>query len=178
MNDAIMIQTALREGFSEVALMDVKDIVIDPIFRPFCAENICGHYGSNYTCPPDCGTVEEMKARLTAYERALVFQTKWPITDYSDAQAIGEAKGFHNSAMLKMIAELKREGHDGLMCGASCCTLCEKCALQEKKPCRFPEQKWSCLSAYCIFVRKLAESCGMEYSCADGSLALFGLYAF
>lgn len=173
-----MIQLALSEGFSAAALIDVKDIVIDPMFRPFCEENLCGHYGANYTCPPDCGTVSEMEDRLRAYPRALVFQTRWPITDYTDHQAIKAAKCFHNNAMLKVIEVLKANGLNGLMCGASCCTLCEKCALEDHLPCRFPDIKWSCLSAYCIFVRKLAESCQMEYSCEDGSLAFFGLYAF
>ena len=178
MNEQDMIQLAMREGFSAVALMDVKDIVIDPVFRPFCEENLCGHYGANYTCPPDCGSVEEMRARLLSYKRALVFQTKWPISDYTDKQAIKEAKGFHNAAMLKVISSLKAEGFSGLMAGASCCTLCESCAIKANEPCKFPDIRWSCLSAYCIFVRKLAESCGLEYSCEDGSLAFFGLYAF
>lgn len=178
MKENDMIRFAMREGFSAAALIDVKNIVIDPMFRPFCEENICGHYGANYTCPPDCGSVKEMEDRLRTYRRALVFQTKWPITDYTDKQAIKEAKSFHNSAMLKVIAEMKKAGHDGLMCGASCCTLCERCAIRDGAPCRFPELKWSCLSAYCIFVRKLAESCGMEYACEDGSLAFFGLYAY
>lgn len=173
-----MIALAMQEGFSAAAVMKVEDIVFDPMFRPFCAENLCGHYGMNYTCPPDCGSVEEMEARLRAYSRALVFQTKWPIFDYSDQQSIKEAKGFHNQAMRRVIAQLKQAGFHGVMAGASCCTLCEKCAIQLGERCRYPDQKWSCLSAYCIFVRKLAEKCGMEYACADGELAFFGLYAF
>lgn len=178
LNEEELIGRAMAEGFSAAALMDVRDIVIDPMFRPFCAENLCGNYGANYTCPPDCGTVEEMEAKLRGYGQALVLQTKWPITDYTDKRAIREAKAFHNGAMLRLIDEMKRAGYDGLMAGASCCTLCESCAIGEGKPCRLPDRKWSCLSAYCVFVRKLAEACGMEYACADGSLAFFGLYAF
>lgn len=178
MTDNAMIQRALAEGFSAACIINTQDIVFDAMFRPFCAENLCGHYGANYTCPPDCGTVAEMEKRLTVYPRALVLQTKWPITDYQDRQAIKEAKGIHNAGMLKIIRELNENGISGIMAGASCCTLCERCAIQDGLPCHFPDLRWSCLSAYCIFVRKLAECCGMEYTCADGSLALFGLYAF
>jgi len=148
------------------------------MFRPFCEEHLCGHYGVNYTCPPDCGSVEAMEKRLRAYRRALVFQTTWPISDYTDKAAIKEAKGFHNTAMRKAIAAYRAEGINGLMAGASCCTLCEKCAIREGLPCRFPDDKWSCLSAYCIFVRKLAEEAGLQYAPDDGSLTFFGLYAF
>jgi len=178
MNEIQMIETAMREGFFAVAAIDVDKIIFDPMFRPFCEENLCGHYGVNYTCPPDCGSVEAMEKRLRAYRRALVFQTTWPISDYTDKAAIKEAKGFHNTAMRKAIAAYRAEGINGLMAGASCCTLCEKCAIREGLPCRFPDDKWSCLSAYCIFVRKLAEEAGLQYAPDDGSLTFFGLYAF
>lgn len=178
MDEQKMIELAMREGFASVAAVDVDQIVFDPMFRPFCEENLCGHYGVNYTCPPDCGTPEEMEARLRSYRRALVFQTTWPIADYTDKAAIKEAKGFHNKAMRRAIAQYRAAGTHGLMAGASCCTLCETCALREGQPCRFPQDKWSCLSAYCIFVRRLAEAAGQEYAPADGSLSFFGLYAF
>ena len=48
----------------------------------------------------------------------------------------------------------------------------------EKKPCRYPDLYYSCMSAYCIFVRRLAEQCGMEYDCGPGLLAFFGMYVF
>lgn len=178
MTEQQMIETAMREGFFAVSAVDVDKIVFDPMFRPFCEENLCGHYGVNYTCPPDCGSPEEMEARVKKYRRALVFQTTWSISDYTDKAAIKEAKGFHNAAMRKAIAAYRCDGINGLMAGASCCTLCESCAIREGMACRFPEDKWSCLSAYCIFVRRLAEEAGLEYAPADGSLAFFGLYAF
>jgi len=178
MNDASLIQLALDAGFSATAIIDIKDIVFDPSFRPYCEENLCGHYGANYSCPPDCGTAAEMEERLKKFKRALVVQSKWPITDYGDTAAIKHAKAHHNSAMLAVIAKLQESGANGLMCGASSCTLCERCAILDEKPCKFPLKRFSCLSAYCVFVRKLAEASCMEYVCSDGSLAFFGLWAF
>ena len=135
------------------------------------AKNIC-------SVSPDCGSPEEMQRRLAPYRSALVVQSKWPITDYSDFAAIKAAKQWHNRKMLLVIDRLKQEGHRGKMAGASCCTLCERCAILDSQPCRDPERQFSCLSAYCIYVKALAEACGMEYTCADGQLALFGMYAF
>jgi hypothetical protein len=34
------------------------------------------------------------------------------------------------------------------------------------------------MSAYCVFVKKLADHCGMEYDCGEGLLGLFGMYVF
>lgn len=178
MNEETMIQLALNEGFSAAALIDAREIVFDASFRPYCEENLCGSYGANYSCPPDCGTPEEMERRMRAFSRALVFQTRWPITDYSDVKAIKAAKQSHNAGMLRVIRQLRQEGYDGVMGGASCCTLCDRCAILDHQPCAHPDERFSCLSAYCIYVKKLAESCGMEYFCVDGSLAFFGVYAF
>lgn len=178
MTEQAMIQLAMNEGFSAAAIIPTDRIIFDPAFRPYCKENLCGQYGVNYSCPPDCGSVDEMAARITGRGRAMVFQTKWDITDYGDKAYIKEAKAFHNSAMLRVIDQLRADGHNGVMAGASGCSLCTRCALVDGEACRFPDRYWSCLSAYCIFVRLLAEEAGMEYSCEDGSLAFFGLYAF
>ena len=72
MIEEMMIRLAYEHGFSATALVDTKDIVFDAMFRPFCEENLCGQYGVNYACPPDCGSVEQMKARILAHSKALV----------------------------------------------------------------------------------------------------------
>ena len=70
-----MVQYAYEEGFSAAAVVDTADIVFDPSFRPYCEENLCGQYGANYSCPPDCGTPEEMKQKVLAHKKALVLQS-------------------------------------------------------------------------------------------------------
>ena len=96
MNSQDMISLARSEGFSAAAIADMRAIVFDSGFRKYCEENLCGRYGANYSCPPDCGTPDAMKARLSAYKSALVLQTKWDITDYRDMPAIKAAKQSHN----------------------------------------------------------------------------------
>lgn len=173
-----ILELAIRSGFADAAIVDTDQIVFDPSFRPYCAENLCGQYGANYSCPPDCGSPEEMKNRILSHKKALVLQTVWQVRDYSDAPAIKAAKRGHNAAELKLVAALRENGHGGIIVGASGCALCTPCAQTAGLPCRYPELKYSCMSAYCIFVRKLAELCKMEYDCGEGLLALFGMYAF
>ena len=173
-----MTSMAAEEGFAAAVVTDTKDIPFDPSFRPLCAENLCGKYGANYSCPPDCGTPDEMRARIQAHRHALVLQTIWEIADYSDSKAIKAAKKEHNAATLRLLGRLRRADVPGFPVGASGCALCETCAIVEKKPCRYPDLYYSCMSAYCIFVRRLAEQCGMEYDCGRGLLAFFGMYVF
>ena len=170
-----MLLLAEKEGFCAAAMVSVDDIVFNGGFRKYCEDNLCGCYGANYSCPPDCGTIDEMRVRMQDYKNALVVQTKWDIKDYTDRDAIRSAKKAHNEAMFRVIDQL---GVKGVMGGASPCTLCEQCAIADGKPCRDEERRFSCLSAYCIDVAALAKKCGMEYFCADGGIALFGVYAF
>lgn len=173
-----MIALAVAEGFAAAEIIDTGDIVFDPMFRPYCEENLCGQYGVNYACPPDCGSPEEMKQRILAHRKALVLQTIWQISDYADMDQIKPAKAGHNAAQIRLIKKLRSQGCNGLIVGASGCALCKPCALTKGLPCTFPEYQYSCMSAYCIFVKKLADKCGMEYDCGDGLLAFFGMYVF
>ena len=173
-----MTSMAAEEGFAAAVVTDTKDIPFDPSFRPLCAENLCGKYGANYSGPPDCGTPDEMRVRIQAHRHALVLQTIWEIADYSDSKAIKAAKKEHNAATLRLLGRLRRADVPGFPVGASGCALCETCAIVEKKPCRYADLYYSCMSAYCIFVRRLAEQCGMEYDCGPGLLAFFGMYVF
>lgn len=173
-----MIQAAVSEGFSSAAVVSTADIVFDPSFRPYCEENLCGQYGANYTCPPDCGTPEEMRRRILAHRQALVLQTKWDIADYTDDAAIRHAKTAHNAASIRLAKRLRNEGHAGIIVGSSGCALCSPCAITKGEPCAHPDYCFSCMSAYCIYVKELADTCGMEYICGDGKLAFFGMYVF
>jgi len=178
MTEEQMLSLAAQEGFSCAAVTDTSGITFDPSFRPYCEENLCGQYGANHSCPPDCGTPEQMKARVMAHQKALVLQTIWEIRDYSDHEAIRQAKSAHNAAQLRLAKAMRAAGIPGFLVGASGCALCSPCRRTMGEPCRFPEDQYSCMSAYCIFVRKLAEQCGMEYNCGPGLLAFFGMYVF
>lgn len=175
MTEQEMIQAALELGFADTALIHTDKLVFLPQFRPLCQENLCGKYGVNYACPPDCGDPEDMKERVLRYPRALVLQTMWNIDDPMDEKQTKPAKGQHN----RMTMELRqRLDQPSLMIGASGCSLCDPCAIVEGKPCRFPDKQFSCMSAYCIFVRELCQRCGMEYDCGPGMVAFFSMLCF
>ena len=175
MNEQSLLDHALALGFANAALIDTARIVFEPAFRPLCEENLCGQYGVNYSCPDACGTVEEMRSRVLRYRRGLVLQTMWNIDDPLDGSQTRPAKARHNRLTREL---MDWAGEPGLMVGASGCGLCTPCALAEGAPCRFPALQYSCMSAYCVFVKDLAEKCGMEYDCGPGVVAFFSMYCF
>ncbi len=178
MNKNEMIKAAFEEGFHSAEVIDTEKIVFNAAFRPYCEENLCGQYGANYSCPPDCGNPEEMKARVISHKKALVLQMKWKISDFNDTAVFKESKRVHNASAIRLLKRIREAGHDCFMVGSSGCNLCNPCKLQLKEPCAFPDYRFSCMSAYCIYVKKLAEDCGMEYDYKDGILPFFGMIVF
>ncbi len=178
MTDEQLIAYALEQGFAAAEIMETKDLVFDPAFRPYCEENLCGQYGVNHACPPACGSPEAMKQKVLAHKKALVLQTIWEISDYTDLPAIKHAKSSHNNAAIRLMKYARSGGRDGFLIGASGCALCSPCTITKGEPCRFPDLQYSCVSAYCIYAKKMADACGLEYDCGNGLLAFFGLYVF
>ena len=163
MTNEQIIQYAVDEGFASAEIVDTCDIVFDPTFRPYCEENLCGQYGANYSCPPDCGSPEAMKQRILAHKKALVLQTIWEISDYSDMTLIKPAKASHNASEIRLVKRLRAEGCDGFIVGASGCALCSPCAQTLGEPCRFPERACSSMEGYGLFVTQVCRANGVEY---------------
>ncbi|MBR2460937.1 MAG: DUF2284 domain-containing protein [Clostridia bacterium] len=173
-----IIDLSKAEGFHGAEIIDTDKIVFNAAFRPYCEENLCGQYGANYACPPDCGAPEQMKRRILTHKKALVLCTRWEIEDFSRKDKLKEAKSFHDSAMLRLVSKLRAEGHEGIMVGSSGCSLCSPCKQAKGEPCEHPDKMYSCMSAYCIYVKKLAEDCNMSYDYKNKILPFFSMYVF
>lgn len=173
-----LIEAAIAAGFSNAAVVHTADIVLEPAFRVCCEDNLCGNYGANYACPPVCGSTDAMEQKIRSRQNALVLQTIWEIEDVMDMTQIKPAKKAHNEMQRKLLAGLREQLPAGFSVGVSACDFCSRCAILDGEPCRMPEQQFSCMSAYCIYVKKLAERCGMEYDCGRGLVAFFSMYVF
>lgn len=165
---------AHAQGFC-AAIIDTKDIVFDSSFRRYCAENLCGQYGVNHSCPPNCGSVSSMERIVTGYRKALVVQSQWELHDWNDFDVINRAQQAHTAAMLRVVECMHRIQSRSRMCGVGSCNLYEVCTRTTGEPCRHPDRMFSCLSAYCINVKKLAETVGMRYVWGSTQLFLYGM---
>ena len=106
MTEHEMLSMAREAGF-EAALIAPEEVPVDGKYRAGCEENRCGRYNANYACPPDCGAVEEMAARIRGGELALVLTSSWPIESYGDTEAIRHGTEEHNRASLRLLDALR-----------------------------------------------------------------------
>lgn len=173
-------ESALAAGFTAAEYISVSALVFQPEFRKYCVENECGNYGKNYACPPDCGTVEEMQKRVLPYQNALVFQSRSHIDDAFDDVLTKPLKKRHTQMTLQTVKNCHSLGlpDNGLFIMAGPCNFCDVCKLQKGLPCCHEDLRFSCLSAYCIDVTELANSCGMDISWDGNTVSFFSLYCF
>lgn len=151
---------AKASGFTSAALLPVRELVVVPEYRRFCAQNLCGNYGVLPACPPMSGTVEEMTAAMRRYQTALILMNE--ITaDYHDTAAQRAAKTHQNLLTEQLMARMQTDGlRDLLMMGAG------------------PWKHASCLSAYCVDAQKMADAVHMKCWANDGKVRYFSLILF
>ena len=176
MTDSELIKMAEKAGF-HAAVIDTKDIPVDGSFRKFCEENRCGKYDANYSCPPACGTPQEVHQRLMEKKKALVLQMTYEIGSYENQKAIQNGRNMLNKSVLALAEALRQEGMNCLTLGYGGCSFCSPCRQVTGEPCVFPEKRISCISAYCIDVAKLAEHCNLEFAWIPEKLYMFGMIA-
>lgn len=172
-----LLALAQKEGFF-AAMLPPEQIPVDPKFRTFCEENLCGKYGANYSCPPDCGSPEALHESILAEKYTLIVETVWDIAGYEDKAAVQHAKMTHNAAVLRLHKRLTDAGYAGFCSGYNGCPLCSPCKRVNDQPCAHPESRISCLSAYCVDVAELARRCKLEFAWKRDKLYLFGMIAF
>lgn len=174
MTEEEILRKAKEAGFDSAQIIDTKELHFDGSLRKYCQDDLCGNYGANHSCPPECGTPEEMKERALRYQKVLVLQTLTPVNDITDRDETGEIKHRHDQMTWGLFDDLSGQILPVLAGPCSICGVCEK---KEGTPCRYPEKKASCVSAYCIRMSDLASRCHMPYWCQE-EVAFFSLLFF
>ena len=118
-----LIEEAKALGFSDAAVISTDQLVFVPEYRVFCEDNLCGNYDKNPACPPQSGTVEEMKEHALKYEKTLILQTMQDgLMDYK------KAKLAHNKLTEQLAEKMKEEGITDLLIMSAYCVDAQKMA--------------------------------------------------
>ena len=134
------IESAKSRGFN-TAIVKTKDIAVDYSFRKYCKDNLCGKYGANYSCPPDCGTPQQVRNILLSKNSALVVQKICDINGYNDTETIQKEREYINTSVLQLAEELGITGTETIPLGYGGCTLCNPCRRTLDQPCAYPDKK-------------------------------------
>ena len=170
---------AAEAGFTHSAPLDVATLELKEEVRAMCNANACRVYGKNWSCPPACGELPELRQRVSGYSRGILVQTVGEVEDSMDFEGMMEAGARHNQVVNRVRDAMKAEPlRKVLHLGAGGCRMCEVCAKKTGEPCRHPDLAMSSLETYGINVSELAKAAGMKYINGQNTVTYFGAALF
>ena len=162
-----MNEELLMEKLSELPLyiydfIDPKELEFNNRIRWIC-ENECPMYGTSWACPPGVGSLNQCKGKCLVHENCLLISSIVEVDDIADMEETLATRPDHE-ALTNEVADIMRSlGADPYILSTEACTVCEKCAILDGQPCRFPEKMHPCVESHCINVVPILESHGLEF---------------
>ena len=172
----------LEEGLAELPLyiysfIDPKGLEFSDRIRWIC-EHECPMYDKTWACPPGVGTVECCKAKCLSYEKCLMISTITEVADITNIEETLATRGDHEAVTNQVGELLKEQGIEPYILSTEACAICERCAILDGEPCRFPEKMHPCVESHGINVIPTLESCGLEFQYGDNIVTWFSLLFF
>ena len=157
-------------GFTNVARLDPATIELREEVRAMCASGKCRMYGRSWSCPPACGTLEELRTRISGYREGILVQTVGQLEDSMDGEGMMEAEAQHKAHFSDMHDLLLQDYPDLLAIGAGTCTRCKTCSYPDA-PCRFPDRMTSSMEALGMLVLDVCKANGLTYYYGPNTIA-------
>ena len=157
-----IIAIAENLGFSHYGILHTEDLKFLPEVREMCASGRCNMYGKRWTCPPACGTLEDISEKAKAYESGIVLQITGQMEDDFDVETIMDTEQTLKKQFGKMVDLLLEKEIDHLPMSAGTCTICKECTYPDA-PCRFPGKAHPSMEAYGLVVNDCCISAGLQY---------------
>ena len=155
------IEKAKALGFDVAAPLDPRRLQAREDVRSMCAENKCGAYNKNWTCPPAIGTIGECQKRMVQYPSGILVQTVGHMQKTIDSRCLQETEQRHIRNFYALAEGIRKKYPNALCLGAGGCRVCRECAYPA--PCRFPEKAISSMEGYGLFVTKVCQDAGVPY---------------
>ena len=161
---------AAEAGFTHSAPLDVSTLELRDEVRAMCSANTCRAYGRNWSCPPACGELEDLRQKFAQYSRGVLVQTVGEVEDSMDFEGMMEAEAAHKEHFNALHERLLETWPGLLALGAGTCTRCRQCTYPDA-PCRFPDRRVSSMEAYGMVVMETCKANGLGYYYGPQSIA-------
>lgn len=167
---------AKKCGFTNSGPLDVSTLKFMPEVRDMCASDKCHHFNKSWSCPPACGTLEEMREKVKAFKSGIIVQTVGEMEDNFDFETMEEAAKRQSESFALMYKRLKEEYPQVLPMGTGGCTICASCTYTQGQPCRFPEEMTSSMEACGLLVSQVCTDNGVPYNYGPRKIAYTGCF--
>lgn len=167
MNDLLLL--AKENGFSHWGPLSMDALVPLKEVRDMCADGRCGRWNQNWSCPPGCGSLEDVARQISRYTRGLLVQTTGSLEDPFDYQGMTTLSQQHKRRFSNFARQARLLYPQCLPLTAGTCTICARCTYPDR-PCRFPNKRLSSMEAYGLFVSDICTRSGLDYNYGPNTL--------
>ena len=162
-------------GFTSWGKLDVSTLSFRQEVRDMCAADKCQHYNRSWSCPPACGTPEEMAERAKKFTSGILVQTVGQMEDSFDFETMQETAVKQSKNFARMYQELKKQYPDMFPMGSGGCSRCAKCTYPDA-PCRFPELLTYSMEACGLVVNETCTANGLPYNHGKDTICYTGCF--
>ena len=162
MTQTELLSLAAECGFDHAGDLNTAALDFNPAVREMCAADRCQSYGRRWSCPPGCGTLEEISQKAATYRRGILLQSTGEMEDDFDVETMMDTEKLHKERFHALVAQVRQVYPNCLPMAAGACTVCKECTYPHA-PCRFPERAIPSMEAYGLVVSKVCEDSGLPY---------------
>lgn len=164
-------------GFSHWGTIAADQLVLRSEIRDICADGKCGKYDKCWSCPPACGTLEEISEKIAGFRWGLLLQMTGQMEDEFDFEAILETERKLKKCFYKLSDRLRADGEELFAMSAGACTICDTCTYPNH-PCRFPEKLFPSMEACGLVVLDICTKAGLGYNYGKNTITFTGCILF
>lgn len=170
-------KAAFDTGFTAFGCIETDHLKFHQEVRAICEGNTCRGYATSWACPPAVGTLEECAARVSQYEKMLLFSRAYELEDSFDFEGMTAGMRDFKKLTDRFQQNLSNVLPDYLLLSNEGCGRCSTCAYPDA-PCRFPELLHHSLEGYGFIVNELAKEAGIRYNYGPNTVTYFGALLF
>ena len=154
--------------------IDPRGLEFSPRIRDICQAE-CPMYGKSWACPPGVGEVAACEKKCLSYDSCLMIGTITEVADISDIEETLATRPDHE-AVTDQVAELLRQlGAEPFVLSSEACAACDRCAILDGQPCRFPDRMHPCVESHGIVLTRTLEENGLEFQYGGNIVTWYSL---
>ena len=172
-------RSLLEEQLSQLPLyayffIDPKSLEFSSRIRYICQAE-CPMYGKSWACPPGVGEVEACRQKCLSYDSCLMIGTITEVEDISDIEETLATRPDHEEVTDQAADLLRQLGAEPFVLSSEACAACDRCAILDGQPCRFPERMHPCVESHGIVLTKTLEENGLEFQYGGNIVTWYSL---
>ena len=174
MNKELFEQQLSQLPLYSYAWIDPRQLEFNQRIRWIC-EHECPMFGKTWACPPGVGTVEHCAGKCRSFDNCLMIATITEVEDIADIQQTLATRPEHEEVTNQVGAFMEEQGVKPYILSTEACAICQRCAIEDGRPCRHPEKMHPCVESHGINIIPVLEEQGICFQYGENVVTWISL---